>query len=271
MIKMKKSKKCKICGSPLSPFDKGLVLGKYNIQYYFCENCGFIQTETPFWLTEAYSSAITDTDIGLVDRNITYSNYTEKFIRVLLDPGSKYVDYGGGYGLFVRLMRDKGLDFYRFDPITENIFAKYFEAEEKNKYELLTAWEVFEHLINPLADIEIMRKFSDNILFSTLLLDEIPPRIDSWWYYGIEHGQHISFYSKKTIEYIAEIFSLKIVFSNKNIHFLSSNSFSSFQLELLQNGFSEKYFKYFKKKNQNSLLETDYIKIREIIHEKQAK
>ena len=259
--------KCKICGSLSSPFDKGRILGKYTIRYFYCDICGFIQTESPFWLAEAYSTAITDTDVGLVNRNLIYSKYTEKFIRVLLNSKSKYVDYGGGYGLFVRLMRDKGLDFYRFDPIAENIFAKYFEAEEMKDYELLTAWEVFEHLSNPLADLEIMHKFSENILFSTLLHDEIPSKIDSWTYYGLEHGQHISFYSKKTIEYIAKKFSLKLIFSYKNTHFLSSNTFKTFRISFLLHKYPRILDKLFLKTRLKSLVESDYEKIRRRIND----
>ncbi len=41
------------------------VLGKYDVQYYQCVITGFIQTEEPYWLEEAYSSAITKLDIGL--------------------------------------------------------------------------------------------------------------------------------------------------------------------------------------------------------------
>ncbi len=50
--------------------------------------------------------------------------------------------------MFVRLMRDNGFDFYRSDRQCENLFAKGFEAslDVSPSYELLTAFEVFEHL-----------------------------------------------------------------------------------------------------------------------------
>jgi len=262
---------CNIFGSMARPFGKGLVLGTFDIYYFYCDHCGFMQTEAPYWLEEAYSTTITDTDIGLVSRNLLYSDYTNKFIRTFLDPGNIFIDYGGGYGLFVRMMRDQGFDFYRFDPIAENIFTKHFDAKKDNKYALLTAWEVFEHLVNPLEEIEAMLQFSDNILFSTSLLDESPKEIDAWWYYGLEHGQHISFYSKKTLEYIADLFSLNVVFSNNATHFLSANSFSSFRLGLFNNKYPKIINKYFLKRKRASLLDTDYKKIKEIICEKNSK
>jgi hypothetical protein len=51
-------------------------------------------------------------------------------------------------------------------------------------------------------DIEMVLKVSDSIILSTVLLpDELPGA--EWWYYGLEHGQHVAFYSKRTMEYIA--------------------------------------------------------------------
>ena len=31
------------------------VLGKYDVAYYKCSNCESLQTETPYWLDEAYA------------------------------------------------------------------------------------------------------------------------------------------------------------------------------------------------------------------------
>jgi hypothetical protein len=41
------------------------VLRKYDVQYFQCGGCGFLQTETPYWLDEAYSSAIVTADTGI--------------------------------------------------------------------------------------------------------------------------------------------------------------------------------------------------------------
>ena len=39
---------------------RGLVLRKHDIAYHRRDECDFIQTEEPYWLDEAYSSAISD-------------------------------------------------------------------------------------------------------------------------------------------------------------------------------------------------------------------
>ena len=113
-----------------------------------------------------------------------------------MDP---FLDYAGGYGVFTRLMRDIGFDFYWHDPYTQNLFANGFEDDLKSnsKFELLTAFEVFEHLVNPKEELEKMLRFSDTIVFSTELMPQEIPDPEEWWYYGFNHGQHISFYTRK--------------------------------------------------------------------------
>lgn len=120
---------CKICSQPSAPFESAIILKKYTVQYYRCPHCGFIQTEEPHWLEVAYASPINLSDIGLVGRNVALAKVTQAVIGAFLNRNDKFLDYGGGYGLFVRLMRDAGLDFYHSDMHCTNIFARGFEAE----------------------------------------------------------------------------------------------------------------------------------------------
>src|SRR6187551_714050 len=138
--------KCKICASATSDLFSAKVLGKYDVKYFKCNNCGFVQTQEPYWLQEAYSSAITVQDIGLVSRNYLYAQICRSIIKLFFSRKTKFLDYGGGYGMFVRLMRDKGFDFYRYDTYCKNMFAEGFDDKGELDYELITAFEVFEHL-----------------------------------------------------------------------------------------------------------------------------
>ena len=212
--------KCRICGSDSALFGEARVLDRHPAQYYRCETCGFMQVGDPYWLPEAYSDAITRSDIGLLGRNIQMSAYSRRLLRTCLDPNGKFIDYGGGYGVFVRLMRDSGFDFYRYDPLCTNMFAEGFDAGQGQTYALLTAWEVFEHLQDPLQEIEKMASFSRNLLFSTVLLPQPPRPLDDWWYYGLEHGQHISFYTEEALRRIAGRFGLRLHYSSGMIHFM---------------------------------------------------
>ncbi|MCK4636060.1 MAG: class I SAM-dependent methyltransferase, partial [Candidatus Moranbacteria bacterium] len=226
---------CNICGNKSDFLFSSLVLNKHQVKYYKCPNCEFIQTEEPFWLDEAYNNAITDLDIGLVSRNISFSNIIEKIIKSNFNYNAKFLDYADGYGLFVRLMRDKGFDFYREDKYCDNIFAQNYDLEDigkNNKFELVTAFEVFEHLEKPLKEIEQMFKYSDNILFSTELHNNQEfKKSDDWWYFTPETGQHVSFYSKKTLDVIANKFNLKYFSNNNSLHMFGKKDFKDNSLK----------------------------------------
>jgi hypothetical protein len=192
-----------------------------------------LQTEEPYWLDEAYKSAIGVADTGIQKRNQLFANRSSAIISSFFDKNKKFLDYAGGYGIFVRMMRDKGFDFYWDDPYADNLFAKGFEHNEKNKYELVTAFECFEHFTNPLEQIEKILKFSGNIIFSTRTFSGEPPKPDEWWYYSLDSGQHISFYSNTTLKYLAEKFKLHLNSDNKAFHMLSKTKTNNPRFNLI--------------------------------------
>ena len=236
-------------------------MGRYDVSYYKCDDCGFIQTESPFWLKEAYSDAITDLDIGYVTRNLVNRDITSSVIKYLFHSKGRFIDYGGGYGLFVRLMRDCGYDFYRQDAFCENLFAKYFDIndcrEEVDSFSLLTAFEVFEHLEQPIAEIEKMLSYSKSILFSTELQPDmslISP--NQWEYFSLETRQHISFYSLKSLLVIAEKYDLKLYSNGKNLHLLTTRQLPFNYISLI----------YYKQQIKDRLLGRNFNKKNSMLH-----
>lgn len=220
---------CKICGADANFFSPARILGKYSINYSLCSNCGFVSTEDPYWLDEAYSTAISSSDVGLVQRNISLSKIASVIISLYFDKSGVFLDYAGGYGLFVRLMRDNGFDFRWHDKYCENIFAcvNNSDASSSNKIELITAFEVFEHFLNPVSSIEEMLASSRNVLFSTELLPDPVPQPDNWWYYGLDHGQHISFYTRRTLEIVAKKSGLNFYTDGHSIHLFSDKKINN--------------------------------------------
>lgn len=224
--------RCVICNSELNIVFRALVLDKYDVQYYYCTCCGLLQTEKPYWIDEAYKSSINNTDIGLLQRNLSLVSISKKIINYAFDKKAKFLDFAAGYGVFVRLMRDRGYDFYWHDLYTENIFARGFEYRNE-EIELITTFESFEHFVDPIGEIEKLLRISKNILFSTEIYPMPIPKPENWWYYSTSHGQHIVFYSKKTFIYIAEKYSLNYYTNGKNIHLITQKKLSSLYLKLI--------------------------------------
>lgn len=242
---------CIICNHSTTELHRTQVLSKYDVSYFQCDSCKFIQTEKPYWIEEAYRDAITSLDIGLVSRN----QYLLERVPAILDrcfpEAKRMVDYGGGYGMFVRMMRDAGYDFYRQDIYCENLFAKHFDVTDHPgvRYDLLTAFEVFEHLADPVAEMEKMLSFADNILFSTLLTESNKGRFADWWYVTPQTGQHIAFYSKPSLEFLAKKYNLHFYSNGENLHFFSKKKLDN---EMVQDVFFPK--KPFLKKVMDRLM-----------------
>ena len=212
---------CKICKGPTSDFGRRLLLGKYQAHYRHCHGCGYLFVTDPTWLDEAYSSAIADIDLGSIERMVRYSRRAKLILHYLLDPDGDCLDYGGGYGLMVRRMRDLGYRFRWHDKFCENLFARRFEGGLDGHYELMTAFEILEHLTDPLAEIDQWGRAADNIFCSTSLIGPQPPSLETWRYYAPETGQHIGFFSADTMRWMAKRLGLHYVSDGEEIHLLS--------------------------------------------------
>jgi len=213
--------KSKITGGETEVIFTSRVLNKYDVKYYRCLDTGFIQTEDPYWLKEAYSSAITKLDIGLVFRNELLRNKAVALLSDNFDGNKKFLDYAGGYGMFTRMMRDKGYDFYHHDVYCQNLFADSFDlsdCDQKSGFELVTAFEVFEHLANPLEEIHKITELGKNVLFSTELLPIDLKNVADWWYVAPETGQHIAFYTISSLEHIAKQLGLHFMTDGFSTH-----------------------------------------------------
>jgi hypothetical protein len=189
-----------------------------------------VQTEDPYWLDEAYNNAINNSDVGLIARNLVFSErISALFKKIKLNAAQKYLDYGGGYGMFVRMMRDNGFNFFWSDQYCENIYATKFVVDKpgstSEQFEVVTSFEVFEHLPDPHKEIEKILSFTDSILFSTELVSTVPSEIEKWWYVGAEHGQHVALYNIKTLKFIARKYGLNL-YSARNLHFMTRKKLS---------------------------------------------
>lgn len=61
-------------------------------------------------------------------------------------------------------MRDIGFDFQWYDKYTQNLFAKRVEKGREH-YDVVTAFELFEHYAEPLDEIKQLAELGDLIIF----------------------------------------------------------------------------------------------------------
>ena len=200
---------CRVCGNNAEFFFEKRILGKYDVAYFKCENCGQVQTEEPHWLEEAYRDRDSKLDVGMADRCVWTAQTTVAFAwRLKIAPNAPCLDWGAGTGLFVRLCRDYGMNFFYFDRYPRNVFARGFEANPSNKkWTCVSAFEVAEHFPNPSEDFgELFRLSPRYIVFSTLLYNGEAP---DWWYFT-DNGQHVAFYTRRSLELIGNALRISI-------------------------------------------------------------
>lgn len=226
---------CHICNTETRQLFTAKILSKYEVAYVECPSCRFVQTEDPYWFAEAYKNAINLTDTGLLARNLEFLPIVSSLLYTLFQGKGKYVDYAGGYGVFTRLMRDVGFDYYWVDPYCDNIHAKGFEWHGTEKATALSIFETFEHFRNPMAEVTSLFEKSDTIILSTTCIPSPAPKPGTWWYYGLEHGQHLALYRPETFEYIAKQHGA-IYRRYKTIHLLSKVSISDSAFALATRG-----------------------------------
>ena len=215
---------CRACGAATTEFARDEVLGHVPALYLRCVTCGMVQADAPTWLEEAYSDAIAKLDIGLLDRCHILANVTGTVLRSERLRGGTFLDWAGGYGTLTRLMRDRGFDFVHTDPFAANIFAEgheapaHSDADGGRRYDLVTAFEVLERLEDPVAALEPLSRCTDLLLVTTQVLPDPAPRPREWDYYTLESGQHITFYTRSSLEHVARRLGFDGVVTSDLVH-----------------------------------------------------
>ncbi len=202
---------CRVCGEKVKLLWPGQLLD-LTVHYFECDACRYVQTERPYWLDRAYSDAINGSDTGIMTRNLANARIVMATLVCLGTLDGKVVDWAGGYGILVRLLRDYGIDALWADRYCKNLVARGFEYRSGGGA-IVTAFEAFEHFLNPAEEVNTLLSIAPNILLSTEIIPEPAPPQSDWWYYGREHGQHIGFFRLKTLELLA---------ARRGKHFLSN-------------------------------------------------
>lgn len=205
---------CKVCDAETSKIEdvkKALV-------YYRCDSCEFIYLDDEHVLTEEKEKERYAQHENAFD-NKGYVEMFEKFIVEAVIPYSDTfetaLDFGCGEApVLGSLLEKKGLEVDVYD-----IYFSPKKVYEGKFYDLITSTEVFEHLKKPMEVLALLERHINEKGY-IILMTNFPPKDDkeflNWWYRRDE--THISFFTPKSFEVMAEKTGLKVVeIINKNI------------------------------------------------------
>lgn len=190
---------------------------KLEEDYYHCPECDLIfMREEDIISTDAEKKRYEEHDNN--HENEGYVRMFEDFIDRAIEPFFDFDDeliegleFGCGPGpVLADLLENKGVEIDRYDP--------YFFPETdyyNNQYDLITSTEVFEHLKTP--DI-ILEKLQESLKEGGIisLMTHFHQKgqedfnFEDWWYKW--DSTHITFYSHKTIKWIAAEFGFEILY-----------------------------------------------------------
>jgi SAM-dependent methyltransferase len=220
---------CPVCGTgALQTKFSHVVLGQHKADYCACTECGSLIVPEVDWLADAYASQRVDTDTGAAQRSIICSLFIRAMHCVgLAAKGGRVLDFGAGNGLLVRLLRDQGFDAWGVDKhaamaVARNWRLETMRGEEAGQANMITAIEVFEHLVDPHAVLQSMvSALADDgmVLLRTTLYDG-SRHDENWYYLELSSGQHITLFSREGIRKLAERCGLRATFLPFGFHLL---------------------------------------------------
>ncbi len=211
---------CTVCLATLDWFDRGRVLTRYDVDFFRCPRCGLIALPEPTWLAEAYASPLYDGDCGLARRNRIAAGLTGAVIRTEGLRGGRFLDFGGGHGALAAILRERGHDMATYDAYAENTEVPGHDGDPGQAYDLVTSFEVLEHLVDPVAELAALAEHNDRLLISTQLQPRTPPRPDRWWYYQLDSGQHVTLYTHDALRRLAARLGYELTSNGDQFHLL---------------------------------------------------
>lgn len=198
---------CRLCGGELHTRFHLQVLGRYDVAYHECDGCGSLQTDAPHWLDEAYGSNLSQLDTGAAQRNL--HNFAAVLAISKLFGLRNVVDVGGGDGLLCRMLRDSALNCFVTDKFASPTYAQGFTRPDFDAPDLVLAFEILEHFAEPRVDLDAQFATGAPVVLATTSLWSGQGK--DWWYLVPNSGQHVFFYSERSLQLVAERFGYRLL------------------------------------------------------------
>ncbi len=242
---------CPLCSEHLSK----TIYPQYYPRIKKCNNCGLIYTNPR--LKELYLRKLYSRDYFQNKNSSTfgYQNYLEdqkkikttfrkrlKEIEKIKSPG-KLLDVGCALGFFMETASENGwqvegveiskfaADYIKKNPNFTTFIGDFQKIDLKTKqYDLITLWDVIEHLTNP-ADvfkkIHTLLKEDGLIVITTPDVGSFPAKITKHRWVGYKlSDEHLTYFSYQTLERILDLAGFKIIKSHHVGKYVSFSMFS---------------------------------------------
>jgi SAM-dependent methyltransferase len=241
-LRLQDALRCQVCGGTARLFDvvdfnksceeargKFLPLSGAAVYYARCDGCGFCYApEFRCWTREDFRRHIYNDSYSEIDPDYTGARPTAHASLLCNVFGRhaarfRHLDYGGGLGLLSRLLRAAAWNSSSYDPFIDTSGS----IEALGRFDLITAFEVFEHAADPNAlmrDLKTLLAPGGLVMLSTGLSDGriVPGQRLNWWYASPRNG-HISLFSGASLTALAGKFGLSVCSSSDSLHFLLSS------------------------------------------------
>jgi len=204
------NQKCTLCNHEAVFFKDA-----HSRQFFRCEQCDLI-----FLLPEQRLNTAQEFERYNLHQNDSNDENYRLFLNQLAEPmiqnltaGVKGLDYGSGPGpTLSKIFEEQGFKMALYDP--------YFAANEnvlKQSYDFVTCCETAEHFFNPKKQFDLLNQVlrCDGWLgVMTQILKEGEMFED--WYYA-KDPTHVSFYSHKTMQWLAQRYGWKVLIPRENV------------------------------------------------------
>lgn len=203
--------KCKICSN-----DTRIIRDiQFDIEYYKCLNCEFIHMDDNKRVTFDDEREVYDLHENSLECE-GYVNMFRKFLEKAVLPFKtcgKGLDFGSGPEpvLMQLLNRD-----YQFDMENYDLHFQPQKIYIGKKYDMILSTEVVEHLPDPMEIFELIYNILEDgaiFAFMTILHSNSDEDFNKWWYR--RDKTHISFFSEKTLQVIADKLGFKLIYSDQ--------------------------------------------------------